>query len=65
LGSVLTPEFISKIERTFLSPYYQELSKQEKDKEVCLTPLLEDFDSEIAVYVVCLFNKIEAYGFMN
>jgi hypothetical protein len=47
---MLTPEVISNIERTFLSPYYQQLSKQEKEQ--CLTPLLEDFDSEIAVYVV-------------
>jgi dynein heavy chain len=38
-----------QIERTFLSPYYTSLSKQEK--ELGLTPLLEDFDSEIAIYV--------------
>ena len=49
LGSMLTPEAISGIERSFLSPYFQQLSKHEKEK--CLTPLLEDFDAEIAVYV--------------
>jgi hypothetical protein len=43
---------ITTIERTFLSPYYQSLSKQEKEQG--LTPLLEDFDAEIAVYVVRL-----------
>jgi dynein heavy chain len=49
LGSMLTPEAISNIERTFLSPYYQSLPKAEK--ELGLTPLLEDFDAEIGVYV--------------
>lgn len=46
----LTPEIIMNIERTFLSPYYSNLSKIEKEK--CTTPLLEDFDAEILVYVV-------------
>lgn len=54
LNSLITPEFISNIERTFLSPYFAQLSKQEK--ELCLTPLLEDFDSEIAVYMVGYFD---------
>ncbi len=49
MGSMLTPEAISNIERTFLSPYYQNLNKQEK--ELGLTPMLEDFDAEINLYV--------------
>lgn len=49
LGSALSPEVISNIERAFLSPYYQQLSKF--DKENSNLPLLSDFDSEIAVYV--------------
>ena len=53
MGSMLSPEVISRIERAFLSPYYNQLSKQ--DKEKCHTPLLEDFDSEIAIYVVSAF----------
>jgi hypothetical protein len=40
------------IERTFLSPYYSTLNKIEKEK--CTTPLLEDFDAEISVYMVIL-----------
>jgi len=47
---MLTAEAISGIERTFLSPYYATLTKQEK--ETCTTPLLEDFDAEISIYVV-------------
>ena len=47
---MITPEFISNIEHTFLSPYFSKLTKQEK--EASLTPILEDFDLEIAVYVV-------------
>ena len=47
---MLTAEAISGIERTFLSPYYAQLTKQEK--EMCMTPLLEDFDAEISIYVV-------------
>jgi hypothetical protein len=50
LSSMITPEFISNIERTFLSPYFSKLSKQEKEQST--TPILEDFDSEIAVYMV-------------
>ena len=49
---MLTAEAISGIERTFLSPYFANLSKQEKEK--CTTPLLEDFDAEISIYVVGL-----------
>jgi len=45
------------IERTFLSPYYSTLNKTEQEK--CTTPLLEDFDAEISVYMVILkFNII-------
>ena len=40
------------IERTFLSPYYSTLNKTEQEK--CTTPLLEDFDAEISVYMVIL-----------
>jgi hypothetical protein len=47
------------IERTFLSPYYSTLNKIEKEK--CTTPLLEDFDAEISVYMVILLlnNQIK------
>ncbi len=50
LGSVLSPEVISNIERAFLSPYYQAMSKTEKEQENN-SPLLNDFDAEIAVYI--------------
>jgi hypothetical protein len=50
LGSILSPEVISNIERAYLSPYYQQLSKNEKVNSNL--PLLDDFDAEIAVYVV-------------
>lgn len=56
---MLTPEVISNIERTFLSPYYQSLPKHEKEQ--CLTPLLEDFDTEIAVYVVSYLYSLGTY----
>ena len=60
LGSALTPQAIADIERNFLSPYYAALAaerkaREEKEKEPVTgveTPLLEDFDSEIAFYVV-------------
>lgn len=56
--SALTPEIIMNIERTFLSPYYSGLNKAEKEK--CTTPLLEDFDAEIAVYVVFILDHLKS-----
>lgn len=49
LGSVLSPEVISNIERAFLSPYYSNMKKFER--ETSNSPLLNDFDAEIAIYV--------------
>ena len=62
LGSLLTPEIINNIERNFLSPYYKIVNKSEKEHS--LTPLLEDFDSEITVYVVN-FNSEILVKFLN
>jgi len=39
LGSVLSPEVISNIERAFLSPYYLAMSKTEKE-QASNSPLL-------------------------
>ncbi len=50
LGSVLSPEVISNIERAFLSPYYLAMTKAEKE-QASNSPLLGDFDAEIAVYI--------------
>lgn len=63
LGSVLSPEMISNIERAFLSPYYQNLSKFEKENSN--SPLLNDFDAEIAVYVSAREDVKTLQNFQN
>ncbi len=60
---MLTAEAISGIERTFLSPYYATLTKQEK--ETCTTPLLEDFDAEISIYVVSIIDLTKEVKIIN
>ena len=44
---MLTPDIISGVERTFLNT-----SVNKKPKDANSSPLLEDFDAEIQIYVV-------------
>lgn len=45
---MLTPDVINGVERTFLT----NSSAPKKSKDINNTPLLEDFDAEIQIYVV-------------
>jgi hypothetical protein len=50
---MLTPDLINGVERTFLT----NTALGRKLKDLSNTPLLEDFDAEIQIYVVFIFIK--------
>lgn len=51
---MLTPDMISDVERRFLSPFHQ--NGKTLSDGLSNTPLLEDFDSEIQIYVVRILS---------
>jgi hypothetical protein len=50
---MLTPDMICDVERRFLSPFHR--NNKTLSDGFTNTPLLEDFDSEIQIYVVSFF----------